>query len=195
MFDSLSAHLARLAGADLRRAALCPPLTGRWSSAGLSVAVAAHVSAAAGAIAAGQLLMQAGGPLGWVVVVGLPVYGASLLGLGSGLPHLLRQFDRPGPDLLAARWVLTGLVGLLLIAGALLLAWPYEVTLTGQYVFMAWATPLALLRWALRGVGLATLAVPLIVRRALARSPSYGALCHAEYQLKRLAAARSVTSL
>lgn len=190
----LSGHLTRLAGANPQRAALCPPLPGRWSSVGLSAALAAHVAAASLALAVARLVAWGHN---WSLSIGMLVYVVGLLAMMRNLPKALQQFDRPGPDLLAARWVLAGLLGSLMVGVALALAWPYEVILTGSDSPSDWLAltgPLALLRWTVRGVILAALSVPLVARRGLARSAAYGSLCDANYQLGRLTAARSSTT-
>lgn len=190
MIGSLNARLARMAGAAPHRLALCPPLPGRWGSAGLSVGVAAHVVALSAALAVGQAARLVSTNASVAALVGVPVYVLAGAGLLRRLPGALRQFDRPGPDRPIARFVLAALLGLGLIGLALLVARPYETALTGAQELNLTGSHLpTLLDWAVRGVVLTVLAVPLLVRRAVARGPAYAALCQADHHLRLLAAA------
>ena len=195
--DAWLAKLTRAAGADVGRVALCPPLPGRWSSAGLSAVVAAQ-AVALGAGLATKLLTNANGYPRWGLAVGAMVYGSISWALWRGLPALLRQFDRPGPDRQAARWMVAGAVALAGVGAALALAVPFEIFLTGRYSlhdWLNWQEPAATLRWAVRGVGLAVLAVPLVARRGLARSAAYGTLCDTDFHLRQLTATRATAAL
>ena len=180
--------LARIAGANPRIIALCPPLPGQWSSVGLSTLLAMHLFASAGGTGI-FLIVHFNGLPSLALMIGLMFYVLLLIPSLKAAPILLSQFDRAGPDRPLARWVLGGIIMLAVLALTVIIALPFEAALTDALPLRDWAdfdTPASALRWALRGVVLVALLIPLAVRRALALSPAYGSLCRAEFRLSYL---------